>query len=517
MGKFLDDDVMYIGYREDDETQMFNSLNNEYYKDQVSIKNVQSLLCTFYTTNEDGETVESTYHCSTEEALRSNYVWYDCYGDYKRISYKDLMMNLPLIDFKYMLRVMDDNSINPAFVDIFKVAELYPNELSVRLKFDNEKHAAVIDKFAERLNWKSIISKNDSLSNEQIKNYFKYFCDKEIFYKNKMQTYYEDILKFIFTNILDNYNDPYKFYTETKNLISDLISTHKFTEDQLFVMLDTVRKYKNLEKTRLDWFFDTVFESILTNQNVSENLILRFKLKSLYKRNKARINLYVKFTENFIKENCDNSNFINWDTFSENENILYGEYPDEFYETYHDKIVWKKFNKDELRRFKEYNQKRFKEFLIKFNKYIDSDIITKILKDHSEKSFSVKEMLKYFNEQLKTTENMSYDRYFGNNDYSIAVCKAGNPNFSMALWLKSERTKSDKDLQAVKFEILDSLIKGNLRGLDGKMYDRINSMIEDKDILSKKKEIFTEMLDGNYQNKLPEIFYNRINKVLGQV
>jgi len=503
-------------YDYNEETMFYTSLKNEYYKNLIDLSNVRSLLCTFYETdNETGEKIVSTYAKSQDEALKTTHVYYECCGEFKTISYRDLIMNLPLIDFKQLLTSIEGNSITEAFIEVFKVAELYPNELSTILRLSSEKHEKLIEKYADKLNWNSMIYYNIPISNEYIKKYYKYFSNVQRFYTDKKQTLNKESLKFITEESLSNFEDIYSYHDTYKKLFDSMLVAHDFSEDELYAILDTIRKNKTVEKNRRDWVFSNMFDSILETQDIDENLILRLKRSVSFKKNKNRINFNVKFSEKFIEENCDNPDIIDWSAFSENENVLLGKYPNNFYKKYSDKIKWTNFKSDNLRIFSDNYKKRFKEFLIELYPYISEKSIIKYLSGSST-CFSYREILKYFGGIAKNTEELDYKTWFDNNTFLIAACKAGNPNFSMSTWFKSRHHIKDNELEVVKDEILNSAIKGQLRGLDGKMYDRINALIEDKDILAKKKEIFTEMLDGNFQNKICDILYTRINKVLGQ-
>jgi len=516
--RLYDDDGFYtFTFEDNDERKFYAMIKNDYYKGLVDLTNVHDLLCIYYHIDEEtGERVKSNCSRSEDEALSGTYLYYDCYGDCRRTSYKDLILNLPIIDFRFLLRIIDTNSITMSFVDIFKVAELYPSELSNRLDF--EKHDEIIEKYADKLNWKTILSKNIPLETKHVKKYFKYFYDESTFYGNKKQTYDKECLQFMIESLSSGkeFSDIYKFSLSTSHLLETLLDSHDFDEDHLFTILNTVKKCKDLEKNRRDYVFDNILTTIFRTQNITENLILRFKQKSMFKRYRIYINQNVNFTEKFIEKNSHNPEVILWDSFSINPNVLYGRYSNDFYETYCRQIDWSKFTRDVFIDFSRNDKKRFKEFVVKFSKYIEDENLVDFLLHDRDKYFSIKEMLKYFKDQLMEIKKINYNDWFISNNFCIAVCKSGNPNFEMCRWLGSERHKADEDLKLVKNEILTSMIKGELKNLNVKILDRINSIIEDSDILSMKKEIFTEMLNGDFNTKVSEAIFERINNVLNQ-
>jgi len=518
MGKKLLDNkriTFFDNYDYTDEDIFYKSLKNEYYKNLIDLSNVDKLLCTVYHIDEENGIKVADFHRSQDDALKSTCLYYECCGEYKSISYKDLILNLPLIDFKYLLNNVDNNSITESFIEIFKITELYPNELSTRLRLSSENHEKLIEKYADKLNWNSIIYYNIPLSNEHVKKYYKYFSKIMKFYTDKKQTFDKETLKFVTEEALSKFEDIYSFYDSYKILFEKLLVSHNFSEDELFTILDTIRKDKTVEKNRKDWIFRGMLDTILETQDVDENLILRLKSKTIFKQHRNTINFNVKFSEKFIEENCNNQNIIDWDAFSENENILLGKYPNEFYKKYSDKIKWTNFKSDNLRIFSDNYKKRFKEFLIELYSYIGEKSIIKYLSSNSS-CFSYKEIVKYFGDIAKTTEELDYRSWYTNSTFLIAACKAGNPNFSLSTWFKSEKHISPKEIELVKREILIDIINGKLRSLEDKTFNTINSIIEDKDIISMKKEIFTEMLDGDFRNKMSETMYDRIATVLGQ-
>jgi len=444
---------------EDKDKELGVNLNNGFYKSRVDISEAKELCYSHVKKDETGEYyIKTQFYNNIYDALESRAICYNYFGMERSITYARLIIDLPIIDFKVLLQNIHPHSINDNFIRIFKLNKNYPMELSYKLKLNM--HDDIIDKYKDDLDWQAILANNIPLDNKNIEKYFDYFSGHKIFYENPKQIFNEENLKFITEKFIEKIkNDGNHFYiASVRDILNKIFVTHNLTEDQLFVILDTIRKNRDIQKDRRDILFDFIFTAILENQEVTENFIQRFKLKSLFKNNHNLICRCVNLSENFIFDNWENAKIINFSALSENKNVLYGKYSNDFYDCFIDDIFWDRFDYASLRSFSELDPKRFDEFLLRYKTKINK----KHLKSFLESEYcyySMDEIIENFKESVYAG-NYARDYYWiKNKEYLLAGFKIENSGFDLAHYLNNEYKKLNYDIvKILKKEIFDLML-----------------------------------------------------------
>jgi len=415
------------GYNYEEINEFEELLKERFYIDRINLSESRSLRYCTGTNTETGEKSVYQLYNSTYEALEHHCVCYKCFGKPRSISYRSLIENLPVIDFRFLLKTIDSRSINEKFVKIFRVNELYISELCDKL--DLNEHESLIDIYAEELDWNAILSNNIPLSNEHIKKYFNYICKESLFYFDKGQTFDKDILKFIFEELCNRYSTMFRYCMDFAEFVKKFLKSHNLTESELEIIIKVLKKSKLFKGD--SYIITRIIDDMLEYQNVSEKFCLKLKL---FRKHQSEICHYGHLSEDFIEENCDDKSIINWEFLSKNELLLFGIYSDEFYKKYSDRINWEQFDSGTLKEFSKDNMERFRDFLFKFKHKISRRELKHILRySYEGKSlFTVPELVKYFKDEILSDKiRDSHDYGYMSETYLLAIIKLNHPDFSL--------------------------------------------------------------------------------------
>jgi len=432
----LDYDTNYIKYEK--------IKNDIFYKYKIDFDAIKQLCTAVGRYDDTDEKTIVTLFNSCSEALANFKVNYKIFGDQRSITYLDLIYNLPIINFQYLLNNINPTTLNCNFIEIFKLYDLYPSELSSSLKLDI--HSDIIDKYAEHLRWYSILDNNAPLSNENIKKYFKYFKHEDNFYNNydnPHQVFDEEILIFMIIYIINDMCEErskenskrsiyFTFCENYKDKFDNLFSSFEFNENQLLKILNAIDKLRTIERQERECFYDYFLRLFVKNQLVTENFVTKIKKRS-YNANVDLFPRYVFYSEKYISENYDNPDIICFEKLSENNRLLTGSYSLEFYEKYIDDIIWINFDTKSILDFYEKTLEKFKEFLIKFKNYIPEKSLRDFLRYKNHDHFSLQDLINNFKEIIKGDNSYSYSGY--NDEYIIALYELKNINFSLPKYL----------------------------------------------------------------------------------
>jgi len=455
-------------------------LNESFYKDKIN-KDVIKELCKVKTKREDeDEWTFTTLFSSAYEAASHSYVYYNMYGKLRSISYSELIENLPIIDFRLLASNLDKRSINKNFIEIFKINKSYSSELSELLRFGE--HDDLICDYAEDLDWECILFHNSPLSCENIKKYFEFIYKNPLFLEDSRYTFDDDCLKFMVNAYVDIYYlESKSIYAsiDFRNIFEKLFKTHKFSQDQLLLILNTFKKNETLKSDRSHHKFmvDSIVGKILETQNYSDYFLQKFK-PNLFRGFKCSINRNAYFSEDFILQNCDNPKIIDWDSLSKNKQLLRGVYTDYFYKKFIDDINWKEFGYKVLVEFCKYDGDRFREFFIKFRNLIPKNEVIYFLEcglsEVGKYPFTASELIKHFSNFILES---SLDKYRYIDDTFIkAAYKLKHKRLRLDKYLNETKLTKEK-VKYYKKEIFDMMLDDNM--LDLHTTKEIHKLLEE--------------------------------------
>jgi len=421
--------------------------------------------------NETGE--EKTLNCmqyNLSDLLKFS-VRYEMFGIKRKISYGEIIMNLPIINISELLSCIENSSLTELFIDTFRIDEYYSTELSDLLLFNI--NSKLIERYAHNLDWNVIIKNNTAISLEDIKKYYVFIRRCKNFYTNEFRNFDDDaLIKFLIEEESKEIDIDSHFCLSFKMKLEDILSNHKLSEKTLQTLIDSIKKNK-VFKEKANFLLDTTIDKIFETQDYTENFILKNKTK--FKKFTNDFCCTANFSEEFIRENADNKHFINWICLSMNPHLYCGEYSLDFYKDFSDRIDWDSFDLSIFRKIIRSN-KNYKEYFYTIKEFISKKSrITDFLKDN-ENSFTINELVQHFKEEILADRIKSY--WCLNKRYVYALYKLNHPNFSMLKFLE-ERNFNKETVKTYKKAIFEAMLNNELSGLKEEKLNKLNQYLDE--------------------------------------